>query len=536
MKKIILTISLLSNAMFAQVTPNQLDSMMEKNEHELILNTCFKMIDTAKTANNKQLANNYIASVLEHQDKPKEALVYAVKALRIDGVYTEKVLNNVATIYARLGQYDLAVDNFKKRLTLINPADDNYIITLSNIATIYTVQKKYKVAKTYLDSAFALSPKGNLDMIYGQYGYLYSEQRQYKLAIPFYYKTIAANNTNLNTLQVGYQGLAECYTALCVQDSAFVYFDKYNAVVAQMQESRTNKDMTELFVKYETRDKERQLEIQTAQVGRQQRYIALGVLGGVILIIILVVIYRLYDKIKIEKSIVVDQRAHLAYKNREIEDSILYARGIQEAMLPAINDERVFVMYQPKDIISGDFYWAAEKHGNKYYAVADCTGHGVPGALMSMLCTQLLDEAVERQDSPADILSHVQSGLDAKMKAMGRNDGMEIGLVSINEGNVAFAGIGRSLYVVSKGELTSYKNETFIEVNEGDVIYMSTDGFTDQFGTNGKKFGSKRLKEEMTLCSLQTPENQLKMFTGTLNYWQQDVEQTDDILLMGIKF
>lgn len=537
MKKIIIALGLFSQVAFGQDSlATHFSDLIEENEYQTVLKECLAILDTTKIDAKRQLANNYVANVLYYQTKFEGSIDYSKRALRCKGPYAELAYNNLGTVYARLKQFDTALVYFHKRLALIQNNVDARINTLGNIAIVHIMQNKFDMAKPYLDTALNIAPISKLDMIYVQYGDLYFYQNNFKSALPYYYKALGASN--LNTKEAVYQSLAESFARLNMPDSTVKYYDLYNEVKALINENEASKDITELFVKYETQDKERQIEIQTAQVARQKKAIVIGVISGIILVIVLIIIHQLYLNVKRKKNIVVEQAANLRHKNREIEDSIIYAKGIQEAILPIINDEKVFVLYKPKDIISGDFYWTAEKNNKKYYAVADCTGHGVPGALMSMLCSQLLDEAVEQQDSPADILAFVQDQLNAKMKAMGRNDGMEVGLVAIDSEfkTVAFAGIGRSLYVVIDGVTNSFKGEAYLELKAGDMIYMSTDGYTDQFGTNTKKFGSKRLKEEFAMCAIQTPENQLKMFNSTLNYWQQDVEQTDDILLMGIKF
>lgn len=538
MKKIIITLSLFCNSILAQdANVKHFSELLDNNETSNVLAECFGILDTAKIEANKQLANHYVSVVMYRQTKTEGGLQYAFKALKFKGPYTDRILNNIGCLYVQLKQYDSALVYLHKRLELVKGTGDEHINTLGNIAVVEVMKGDFKAAKKDLDTAFSITPKDKLDVLFLQYGDLYFYQSDFKQAIPFYMKSLATNPHDLNTKEAAYQCLAESYAHLSVADSTIKYYDLYNEVKELQAMNKNSKSVNELFIKYETKDKERQLEIQTAQVVRQQRYIGLGILSGLILLIILVIIVHLYNRVKVEKTIVVDQRAHLAHKNKEIEDSIVYARGIQEAILPTIAEENVFVLYKPKDIVSGDFYWTAEKHDRKYYAVADCTGHGVPGALMSMLCSQLLDEAIMHHTSPIEILDYVQNALDAKMKAMGRNDGMEIGLVSISKEyqTITFAGVGRSLFIVENNCLTICKEEAIFGIEEGMMLYMTTDGFTDQFGTNNKKFGSKRLKEEMTLCSVQTPENQLKMFNATLNYWQQDVEQTDDILLMGIK-
>ncbi|MFZ9847609.1 MAG: PP2C family protein-serine/threonine phosphatase, partial [Flavobacteriales bacterium] len=215
-----------------------------------------------------------------------------------------------------------------------------------------------------------------------------------------------------------------------------------------------------------------------------------------------------------------------------------------------------FVLYEPKDIISGDFYWVAESAGKKFIAVADCTGHGVPGALMSMVGNEILNKIVfEKKLSDTDkILNELHSDLCAALRQSSTEvkDGMDIVLCAFSEKEVEFSGAKNALYYTFNGELVSIAanreaiggdnlNRNFdkhiLLKQEGMTFYLCTDGFQDQFGgEKSKKFTVGKLKKTLLDLSQTNIENQKEKLSTTLLDWKKEEEQTDDILVIGVKF
>jgi ligand-binding sensor domain-containing protein/serine phosphatase RsbU (regulator of sigma subunit) len=261
------------------------------------------------------------------------------------------------------------------------------------------------------------------------------------------------------------------------------------------------------------------------------------------------------------------QKEHLAEKNKEITDSINYAKGIQNSMLPPMTDIKkawhdIFVFFQPKDIVSGDFYWFQSINENEFLiACADCTGHGVPGGFMSMVCSDKLHEAAKESKEPAQILfktnNAVKVSLRQQIHVEGKSkDGMEVCLLRVNTQTrrVSYAGANRLLWILNgktkeitevkptKASIASFtefnfeylQNEFFL--NEGDLLYTTSDGYPDQFGgPDGKKYMSKKLKNLIQeFCHLPM-EEQYVLFKNDINGWMEGHEQVDDLLLIGIR-
>ena len=270
---------------------------------------------------------------------------------------------------------------------------------------------------------------------------------------------------------------------------------------------------------------------------------------------------------KLLEQKVAERTKELEEKNHDIMSSIQYARRIQEAILPAKDQifsrlQKVFILYKPKDIVSGDFYWFAEKNGWKIFAAVDCTGHGVPGAFMSMIGHNLLHKIVLDMGyyDPGEILTQLHKGVQKALRQgqneVNTNDGMDVSMLAIHHESkeVRWAGANRPLVMVKHdstfdrlegnkfpvGGVQSDVNRVFttqtVIAQEPTMVYMFSDGFADQFGgEKGKKFMVKRLHE--TLCSIHllSAEEQRKELDKQFENWRGAHEQVDDVLVVGIE-
>lgn len=252
--------------------------------------------------------------------------------------------------------------------------------------------------------------------------------------------------------------------------------------------------------------------------------------------------------------------------HKSVKDSILYAKRIQEAMLPCKatmlkHFEESFIIYKPKDIVSGDFYWFAEA-GNKFIiVVADCTGHGVPGALMSAIGCSFLNEIVNNKKitTPSQILTRLDLCIKQTLRGDAAGDrcqdGMEITICSIDKskGTLEYAGAGRPMYLMQDKQLNIINGDRqgiggsqfgqpreftnhLILYNSGDLVYLFSDGYTDQFGgRREKKMMTRNFIKLLDATAHYGIIEQEKMLTQWLDRWKGKLEQTDDILLVGIK-
>jgi ligand-binding sensor domain-containing protein/serine phosphatase RsbU (regulator of sigma subunit) len=270
---------------------------------------------------------------------------------------------------------------------------------------------------------------------------------------------------------------------------------------------------------------------------------------------------------KILENKVSERTRELAEKNRDITSSIEYAKRIQEAILPSKDLifsrlKQVFILYKPKDIVSGDFYWFGEKDNLKIIAVVDCTGHGVPGAFMSMIGHNLLNQIVSEKgfSDPGAILNELHKGVQSALKQghndVNTNDGMDVSILALNtETKECFwAGAFRSLVIVNnEGELEKLDGNKYpvggaqldseriftthsVKLNKNDCLYMFTDGYADQFGgSKGKKFMVKQFHDNLRSVHQYSITEQKKELESQFNNWKGEFEQVDDVLVIGIK-
>lgn len=263
-----------------------------------------------------------------------------------------------------------------------------------------------------------------------------------------------------------------------------------------------------------------------------------------------------------QKAIILKQKAVVEEKNREVTDSITYAKRIQDTILPQtsnINDlfSECFVLYNPRDIVSGDFYWVERQDDWIVFAAADCTGHGVPGAMVSIMCSNLLRKAIveEKIDDPAKALDLVSDLLLERMNVNNEkvDDGMDISLCYWNPktNQLKFAGAHNPLYLIRNQELLITKGDKQpigyfedrvpftcheLEVKEGDQIILFSDGLKDQFGgPKNKKYSTKRFKNILTENASLPLEVQEENLQISFQNWKGNEEQVDDVCVFSVK-
>lgn len=266
-----------------------------------------------------------------------------------------------------------------------------------------------------------------------------------------------------------------------------------------------------------------------------------------------------------EKEVVIQSQRVIQEQNEEIRDSITYARRIQDALLTESElikkyQDRLFILYQPRDIVSGDFYWMSEIGDLKIIVAADCTGHGVPGALMSMIGSTLLNKLiVERKITrPKEILEQLDAEVKISLKQhtdLATRDGMDICLVCIDEKNgiLTYAGAMRPLYHLRNKEIIEYAptkhaiggysygkvkefSETVIKLRKNDIFYLFSDGYADQFGgEKGKKLMLKNFRTLLVSISHLTLTEQQVHLAKYYNNWKGEAAQIDDVLVIGLK-
>lgn len=267
---------------------------------------------------------------------------------------------------------------------------------------------------------------------------------------------------------------------------------------------------------------------------------------------------------KFNEKRLIESNKELLEKNKDITDSIYYAQRIQQSILQTpeqLRDyfEDSFLLYKPKDIVSGDYYWFYENETYKFISVIDCTGHGVPGAMMSMVANSMFKEVFinKKTINPSEILKALDVELEKsinKNQDATFNDGMDVSIIRINKINndLVFAGAFRSVLISSNNEITELKGSRYpigfysgiekqfitqtLQLKKGDCIYMFTDGFIDQFGgEKNKKLNKSNFKDLLQTINDMSMDEQEAFLEYSFNNWKQDNDQTDDVLVVGIK-
>jgi len=360
------------------------------------------------------------------------------------------------------------------------------------------------------------------------------------------------------------------------------YIQEQTEKERQLSENNENKNKLELLnTQKEASDKQNKLNTLElkATKNRQVMFIVIMIIMVLFIafMVYFIVKFRKQNKIIESNNLVINktneelvstieqvniQKALIETKNEEITDSIAYAKRIQNAILP--HDAMVhqylgdnFVMYRPKDIVAGDFYWLSVEDDDVLFAVADCTGHGVPGAMVSIVCHAALTRAVRefKLTQPAAILDKVRDLVTENFDRSGEgvNDGMDIALCHLHKKSkvLKFAGANNGIYIVRKkhlieikpdkqpiGKFTNPKPFTHqeIQLEDDDLLYVFSDGYADQFGgEKGKKLKSQTLKEMLVQNCEKTMNEQKKFLENAFDQWRGELEQIDDVCIIGVR-
>ncbi|MBK9284782.1 MAG: SpoIIE family protein phosphatase [Sphingobacteriaceae bacterium] len=321
---------------------------------------------------------------------------------------------------------------------------------------------------------------------------------------------------------------------------------------------------------YQSNQKDNQIEklktdqvLQKAQLSKQRTF-TLATVGGLALLLVIgfVLAKSYYSKRKANLKLTLAYN-NIESKNKLITESIHYAKRLQSAILPPLglledNFKNFFLFYAPKDIVSGDFYWFTKHRNKKYFAVADCTGHGVPGALMSMIGNTILHEIIDQKniEEPGKILHQLNKKITSALRQQNadifsQDDGMDISLICIEEHNkITYASANHSIFLKTENRVQELKGDIYsiggslgnsekeyntyeLNASPGDVIILSSDGYADQFGgEKNSKFLVSRLEEKIKIINFIKPGSE-KEFEKIFNDWKGIHPQTDDILITG---
>lgn len=564
------------------------------------------------SVNHADVLNN-IGIAYDRLNELDKALPYYQKALEIqkdlgnkEGV--ARILNNIAVIYHKQGQDTLndkatretklrfAIENYYKILDILLNEKDNHMTGLvyNNIGNIYWELKDFssaiKALNKSLDIYKAIDNKNGIISTLNSLAIHLRLQKKYNESIKYAHQalSIADSIQNIEEIKNACEILSANYREAKQFEKSLYYYMRYTQEKDKLNNIEGARRLSQEEAKREFEKQEQKLKaeqekerIKAEEKNRRQKLIIWSSVSGLLLVaafsIFILNRWRVTQKqkkiIEQQNKIVEEQRKLVEEKNKSITDSINYAHRIQRAILP--ETEKIvrafpdsFIFFHPRDIVSGDFYWYAEltRENSSYHliAAADCTGHGVPGAFMSMINTSLLNEAINAKKllHPNEILNDVRAGIIRSLKQKGetgeQKDGMDIALVLLemngNSIKAEFAGANNSMYLIRKSDqpileeiepdsmpvaISDYNNDFTnkqLSLQSGDVFYLLTDGYADQFGgPKGKKFKYTPLKQLLLSIHKKPMNEQKEILEKTFFDWKGNLEQIDDVLVIGIK-
>ncbi len=553
----------------------------EENESELITSYNNAAIVYSEYGDTKK-ANNYIDKAIKLNKKSgntkKEALLY----------------NNRGNINFRAGNYDESLSDYNKSLNLRKKTDTSRgkAITLHNIGNInFKKNNKIKAEQHFKASNKIAEPQSYNDIISKNY---------FMLSELLLAETNCTETFNLykNYLNLSHAKIEPDKNPISEFSNKYIIDRSKKELIDELSRKKAELlQQTELADERKLKNKLLEVENQMKEIeNKRQENQILSLLVGIVLILIFAVIVAIQynDKKKANNKLTVQnaqilmqkeeiqtqadelhlandeltvQRQKMENKNKKITSSLYYAEHIQKALLPntdylkKVLDE-YFVFYKPRDIVSGDFYWVNEISKDEVIVIAaDCTGHGVPGAMMSMLGISLLNEivndiSVSKADEILNILrDKIIDSLNKNKKEKERitRDGMDLALIKINKKKkkLEYAGANNHLIIVRNKKILDYKpdympigayiitkpfKKQIIDIIDGDMLYIFSDGYADQFGKKTrKKFFSKRLNLFLLKISGEPLEKQRQILEDTFYRWKGDLRQMDDILIFGIR-
>ncbi len=456
-------------------------------------------------------------------------------------------LNNLGSVLVRSGKYDTTLVVLHQALIAVENSGDikKLIITKTNLSHVHFLLG---------DSKKALTIANEVTNILGSKPFKV-ERMNLSLLLYKIHKKLGSSQ----------EALKNYSNYIFWKDSLFSIENKNNLVKQQYKFEYDKKAAADSIKTGE----EKKIVVAKLMQEKTQRY---TLYGGLILVIVFAIF--IFNRIRLtqkQKSIIEQQKEIVEEKQKEVLDSIKYAKRLQNAILPSLMDvqlsfENSFILFKPKDIVAGDFYWMHKSIKYTFIAVADCTGHGVPGALVSVVCSNALNRAVKEFgiDDPGQILDKVRELVIETFEKSDKDvkDGMDISLARFENENktfLAWAGANNPLWIVQESALTEIKANKqpigkhleqraftthIVKLEKNENVYLITDGYADQFGgPKGKKYKYKQLEEKLISVYNKSALEQKNVLENEFEEWKnssnisgnsQILEQVDDVCIIGI--
>ena len=523
---------------------------------------------------------------IENYEQAKRNFFVGLKYANNSIAKSVDIYHYLGTLYKERRMFDSSLYYHNKTLTFREIKNDTLGIAHSynNIALVYKHSGDYVTALEYLNKSLEFKKKINATKgIGGSYiniGSIYLLLEDYNKAYEYaslgmiYTDSVKSKNFTLNGSETALKALLKIKS-----ERASDLFELYDSLNTTLNGEEILNNIEANQIKFDVANKEQQLELEKAKANQLSQSLIVkeekekrlsfiifaGIIGVVILIVFLIIVYNNFKKKKALSLSLEDKNLLIEQKNKDITDSINYAKKIQNSIMPDINEfgnlfQDSLIYYKPKDIVSGDFYWFEHFKNSIVFAAADCTGHGVPGAMMSVICVGALNHFTKKTEitDPETALNFIDKEVNRSTNG-GSNeqrmaDGMDIALCAYNKDNniLQFSGANRPLVLIRNNEAIVYKGNKFpigqdigiekdftgktIQLQKDDTVYVFTDGIVDQFGgEKGKKLLFRRVKEFLLSIQTLSFSEQKEKIDFFFNQWKGEEEQVDDVLLIGIK-
>jgi len=567
----------------------------KKGDVQSAIETYKEVVDICKENNNpKGISNAYteigVIQKLLGESGKRSAIEYFHKSLEIRKEIKWNAgigwnLKDIASTYKDLQEYDSALYYIEKAIDVFektnNKKDVGYSLLL--IAQVHYNKKNHSETLKYLTESKEIF-KG-LNYLSGiiECNKLLADvlikDEKYKEALPYIDQAEEHFKNSFHELKGIYNSSYIIYKNLGNNNKALEYLEKYKLLADSLNKDELNKSIIQIefdnqhkldsisFVKAKEAEQiQHQAEILANETDAANKRMFLYAGIGVLLLLSGIGFWSFYQKkkdnriIRARKAEVDEAYEKLEEKNNDILDSVNYAKRIQSAILPPQKSlkehlENSFVLYLPKDIVAGDFYWMETINNMVLFAVADCTGHGIPGAMVSVIGNNALNRSVREHGltEPGKILDRSRALLIQEFQKSEEEvkDGMDIALCMIRENELSFAGANNPLWIVRNGELLETRGDSQpigkfdhskpfttheFELQKGDTIYIFSDGFADQFGgEKGKKFKKLNFKKLLLSVEDKPIAEHKRIIEETFDSWKGELEQIDDVCVMGVR-
>ncbi|WP_341905010.1 tetratricopeptide repeat protein [Fluviicola taffensis] len=544
-----------------------------------------RIAERIKDKNNEAYILSNIGLIYNNQKQYDKALQYHKESLRIQRELKFKKgiaasVNNMAIVFMNQKKYEKAIYHYHESLSIDLGLNDSTGIAddYNNLGVCYQETKDFEKSKFYQLKSLEIreklhqtlgvaTSKLNLGVLAVKAGKLDEGEKYLSEA-----KELAKKLGAKEILKSVYESLSELGKKRGDFKTAYEYLFKFNEIEKELADENNIRKQTQEEMNYQF-DKERETQrlnqLKTALENKKKQEQSLIINWAIAVVGILIlgfsfILYRRWNEVKKQKVIIEEKNRQVEEKNHEILDSINYAKRIQTAILPSAQLRAKvlpdhFVLYEPKDIVAGDFYWLEETKDSIIFAVADCTGHGVPGAMMSVVCHNALNRSVKEFGlrKPGEILDKTREIIvdELSKNQQDVSDGMDISLCTWNKSTneITWAGANNPLWIWKKesNEIVEIKPnkqpigkhfdmQPFtshpVELQKGDRIYLITDGYADQFGgPESKKFKAKNLKNLLVQISTEKIHQQIEILKSNFFQWKGELEQIDDVCIMGIE-